>query len=193
MFSPVLFSEQSLVIPYAWKDAELWLLTGRKKRGFGEGEIVFPGGKPLDGEASKQTACREMFEETGFTVQPEDLHFLGRLVLNANESDESQVHIFGADLTPSTQVDRTQETNTHSTDLVNLQWKKADRDFDVTECPIDYTGWLSFALTVIERRSPNSHFISAIKRDVCGLLSQQTLLFEGNRMIAALPILSYKV
>lgn len=72
---PVLLQEQSLVIPYYWHEDELWLLAGQKLRGFGAGEMVFPGGKPTGHESSSETAIRELHEETGLAINPAELKF----------------------------------------------------------------------------------------------------------------------
>lgn len=49
------------------------VLLGRKKRGFGEGRVVGPGGKLEPGELPVDAAAREVAEETGLKVDPEDL------------------------------------------------------------------------------------------------------------------------
>jgi 8-oxo-dGTP diphosphatase len=49
------------------------VLLGRKKRGFGQGRIVGPGGKVEPGERPVEAAAREVAEETGLRVTPEDL------------------------------------------------------------------------------------------------------------------------
>ncbi|MGD0554536.1 MAG: NUDIX domain-containing protein [Streptosporangiaceae bacterium] len=49
------------------------VLLGRKKRGFGEGRIVGPGGKVEPGERPVEAAAREVAEETGLQVAQQDL------------------------------------------------------------------------------------------------------------------------
>jgi 8-oxo-dGTP diphosphatase len=49
------------------------VLLGLKKRGFGAGRIVGPGGKVEPGELPVQAAAREVAEETGLKVDPADL------------------------------------------------------------------------------------------------------------------------
>ena len=49
------------------------VLLGRKKRGFGEGRVVGPGGKVEPGEWPAQAAVREVAEETGLSVAQPDL------------------------------------------------------------------------------------------------------------------------
>jgi 8-oxo-dGTP diphosphatase len=49
------------------------VLLGRKKRGFGEGRTVGPGGKVEPGEQPSDAAAREVAEETGLLVIPADL------------------------------------------------------------------------------------------------------------------------
>lgn len=190
MFSPVLLQEQSLVIPYYWHEDELWLLAGQKLRGFGAGEMVFPGGKPTGHESSSETAIRELHEETGLAINPAELKFLGRLVLASNETVESQVHVYGAEVilgTPS----GPSEPQIDSSDIRNLKWMRYGQDFDASACPKDYAGWIVFALAAIESRTFGIHFISRIERDKAGTMLQQTMLLENDKAIAALPQFSY--
>lgn len=49
------------------------VLLGRKKRGFGQGRIVGPGGKLEAGERPIAAAAREVAEETGLRVAQENL------------------------------------------------------------------------------------------------------------------------
>jgi 8-oxo-dGTP diphosphatase len=49
------------------------VLLGRKKRGFGEGRVVGPGGKVEPGELPIHAAAREVAEETGLKIHPADL------------------------------------------------------------------------------------------------------------------------
>ncbi|MCQ9165743.1 MULTISPECIES: NUDIX domain-containing protein [unclassified Arthrobacter] len=50
------------------------LLTVRKS---GTGKFMHPGGKPEPGEGAAEAASRELAEETGLSVAPEDLGLLG--------------------------------------------------------------------------------------------------------------------
>ena len=49
------------------------VLLGVKKTGFGSGKVVGPGGHVEAGESDAEAACREIHEEAGITVRPEDL------------------------------------------------------------------------------------------------------------------------
>ena len=54
------------------------MLLGEKKKGFGRGKLVGPGGKLEAGETPRQSAVREVFEECGLLVAEDDLVPLGR-------------------------------------------------------------------------------------------------------------------
>jgi len=59
--------------------AGLEVLLGRKRRGLGTGNLVGPGGKREPGESAADTAVREVAEEAGIVVRPDDLEARGRL------------------------------------------------------------------------------------------------------------------
>ncbi len=49
------------------------VLLGRKKTGFGTGKVVGIGGHVEPGESVEEAICREVAEESGITVMPQDL------------------------------------------------------------------------------------------------------------------------
>lgn len=53
------------------------VMLGVKKTGFGSGKVVGPGGHVETGETDAIAACREIHEEAGITVRPEDLQDAG--------------------------------------------------------------------------------------------------------------------
>lgn len=55
------------------------VLLGRKRRGFGQGKIVLPGGKIEPGETAAEAAIREFHEETRLLVQAADLELGARV------------------------------------------------------------------------------------------------------------------
>ena len=68
------------------------VLLGRKKRGFGAGKLVGYGGKLHPGETAYQATVRELREEAGVIIRPEDLVPMGRITFrfpyrSANDHD----------------------------------------------------------------------------------------------------------
>ncbi|WGD36630.1 8-oxo-dGTP diphosphatase [Lysinibacter sp. HNR] len=55
------------------------VLLGVKKRGIGVGKLVGPGGKLEVGETPAQAIVREIAEETGLRVNPQDLREAGKI------------------------------------------------------------------------------------------------------------------
>ena len=55
------------------------VLLGRKKTGLGIGRLVGPGGKLEPGESPREAAVREIAEEVGLVVHPNDLELMGEL------------------------------------------------------------------------------------------------------------------
>ena len=55
------------------------VLLGRKKTGLGAGRLVGPGGKLEQGESPRDAAVREIAEEVGLVVHPDDLEPMGEL------------------------------------------------------------------------------------------------------------------
>ncbi|MET1035413.1 MAG: NUDIX domain-containing protein [Arthrobacter sp.] len=62
-----------LCLPVREDDGTLTVLLGRKKKGFGRGKTVAPGGKIEAGETPAEAAARELAEETSLIVDPRDL------------------------------------------------------------------------------------------------------------------------
>ncbi len=69
-------------------DAAGRLLTVRKK---GTDKFMHPGGKPEDGESPAQAAARELAEEVGIVLAPEELELLG--VWRADAANEAATQI----------------------------------------------------------------------------------------------------
>jgi len=72
------------------------LLLGFKKRGFGAGRFVGIGGKIEEREGVETAVMREVAEEIGVTLTPQDLHSFGTVDFQfpAKSSWSQQVHIF---------------------------------------------------------------------------------------------------
>lgn len=67
-----------------------------KKRGFGKGKWNGVGGKVRKGETIEQAAAREMKEEIGITVDPQDLERVGNIkfYFNKHPNWDQHMHIF---------------------------------------------------------------------------------------------------
>ena len=58
------------------------VLLGVKGRGLGVGKIVGPGGHVEPGESDRQACARELGEETGLRIDPEELRTAGTLTFH---------------------------------------------------------------------------------------------------------------
>ena len=58
------------------------VLLGLKKTGFGRGKIVGLGGHVEPGETEAEAACREVHEESGLVVRPQDLRDAGLVMFD---------------------------------------------------------------------------------------------------------------
>lgn len=77
-------------------DPKREILLGLKKRGFGHGKYNGFGGKIADGESVREAAVREVYEECGLVVRPDDLVPAGRLTFRfpARSEFDHHVHVF---------------------------------------------------------------------------------------------------
>lgn len=84
-----------LTLVYVRKPATHEILLGMKKRGFGEGKLNGFGGKVEEGETPAQGAARELREESGLEVSPDQLRFCGQLTYAYDSRPKlMQVHVF---------------------------------------------------------------------------------------------------
>lgn len=81
--------DTSLVYPI---DAQGRVLLGRKKRGMGVNKWNGFGGKLEPWETLRQCAVRELWEESGLTVRPEDLELVGDIYFD-QPSDGNWSHV----------------------------------------------------------------------------------------------------
>ncbi|TDL31643.1 8-oxo-dGTP diphosphatase [Arthrobacter nitrophenolicus] len=74
------------------------VLLGMKRTGFGKGKIVGIGGHVEPGETDQEAVIREVFEETGVSVLPEDLVDAGavRFVFPARPEWNMETSLFTA-------------------------------------------------------------------------------------------------
>ncbi len=83
---------QLYVLVYPLKNGSVLLM--RKKRGIGKGRINAPGGKVEAGESPEEAAARELREEVGVVVEPEDLEFAGLLEFFEEKYGRSLCYVF---------------------------------------------------------------------------------------------------
>ena len=88
----------SVLLTRSTASGGLEVLLGLKKKGFGAGKVVGPGGKIEPGETPAEAAARELKEETGITVHPADLTESGDLTFRfpARPEWDLRMHVFVA-------------------------------------------------------------------------------------------------
>jgi len=84
----------TLVFPVKKKNWAKWVILGKKKRGFGKGRYNGFGGKVRSNETIIETAIRELKEESGLQVYPEDLKYMGTLHFISCDNFDTTVYIF---------------------------------------------------------------------------------------------------
>jgi 8-oxo-dGTP pyrophosphatase MutT (NUDIX family) len=86
---------------------ELELVMGVQKRGPFQNQFNFPGGKSEPGEFQQDAAAREVAEETGIFLLPEQMTWLGKLLLYDKRPGQERfgtVAVFGANVPSHTDV-----------------------------------------------------------------------------------------
>ena len=118
------------------------ILLGKKKRGFGCGKFNGYGGKIEDGDESMAAcASRELEEESGLRVKPEEMHCRGKLTFDMIDDNlDIFVTIFSFDVR-----ERRGPFEPRETDEMIPQW------FSVDDIPYDLMWeddkyWLPFVL-----------------------------------------------
>lgn len=89
-------TRQTLCYVFRDHDGTRHVLLGRKLRGFGEGMIMGLGGHVEPGESDARGAVREVFEESGLTVELSDLYQRATVtyLFPAQPSLNAQVAVF---------------------------------------------------------------------------------------------------
>jgi ADP-ribose pyrophosphatase YjhB (NUDIX family) len=97
-----------------------------------EGLLALPGGFINYGESWQIAAARELFEETGIQVEPNDIH--AELVLSA---PDSTILIFGMSLAVSVQ-EVSQAHTSSETSEVSIIWDPEDLAFPLHETVVNH-------------------------------------------------------
>lgn len=70
------------------RDGKL-LLTLRQNTGYKDGEYMVPSGHAEAGETLREACCREVMEEVGVAVSPEDLRLVHTMYRRADDGSDS--------------------------------------------------------------------------------------------------------
>jgi 8-oxo-dGTP diphosphatase len=141
--------EVTLCLPVCGDPIEAVLL-GWKKSGFGQGKYTGFGGKVAAGESAANAAARELFEEVGIVVLPNELQPLGTVtfLFPARPAWNQRAHIF--------LVDDWLGTPTESTEMKPCWF--ARHDLPLANMWADAAHWLPRALA---RQTINATFVFA--------------------------------
>lgn len=128
------------------------IVLGRKKRGFGAGKVVAPGGKIEAGETPVQAAVRELEEETTLVCAPESMEFIGTVVFEFPQRAEWSMHtdVF---------LTSTFEGSLRETDELDPLWYPLD-NLPIAQMWGDAEHWISQLIT-----TPSQEFTVIMAED----------------------------
>lgn len=112
------------------------VLLGRKKRGRFAGYDIFPGGKAEGAALQKGEAARELREETGIELAPDELEYAAKLLIfdeRAKSQRFGNVFIYLARLQ--------ERLEAFETDEITPRWVLTRSPDVVTNMPPDTQGW----------------------------------------------------
>lgn len=107
------------------------LLILRAHTGFKDNEYVVPSGHVEDGETFREAACREVLEEVGVKVRPEDL--IQRTIVHRKGNRDTRIDMWFEAINWSGD-EKNMEPDKHT----HIKW------FDIEELPdnlVDYIGY----------------------------------------------------
>ena len=112
------------------------VLVGRKKRGRFADHDIFPGGKAEGTVPQDQEAARELQEESGISVAPDTLRYLGKLLIYDKRPGQERfgnVFLYGASVEAGTEAIETDE--------LDPRWQPVDDPQLTNKMPPDVSLW----------------------------------------------------